>query len=127
MFVHNEVICGRHNDIGIRVERHDLVCKIGSTGCSILARWLADDVVIAYFGDLLAQGGHILFIGNEVYVFLGANMLEAVVGPLYQRLAGSQQVQKLFWKMCAAFGPKPAAYTTGHNGHIIVLNVHWTS
>jgi hypothetical protein len=52
-------------------------------------------------------------------------MLETAVGPLDQGTASAKQVEKLLRVMGAAFGPETAANTTGHNGHIIILDAHF--
>jgi len=128
VLIHNEVVSGRHDDIRLWVERHYLMSEVGSAGRSVLARWLANDILITDLRDLLLERSHVLLIGNKVYIFLGADVLEAVVGPLDEGAPGAQQVEELLGMVSAAFGPKPATYAAGHDGHVIILDAHfWRS
>src|SRR4051812_27804342 len=84
MFIHDKMVGGRHDDIGFRVKCHYLMRKIRCARGRVLPRRLADDVLSAYLRYLLLQCGDVLLIGDKVDVLFGADMLEAIVGPLYE-------------------------------------------
>jgi hypothetical protein len=66
-----------------------------------------------------------LLIGNKVNIFLWANVLKTIVGPLDKRTARAQQIKKLFWIMGPAFRPESAADTASHYSYIVVMDAHF--
>ena len=47
---------------------------------------------------------------------------KAVNSKLQKRLAGAEEVEKLFWTMVAGIWPKAAAYAACHNDTIVVVH-----
>src|ERR1043166_3775720 len=106
MLIHDKVVGRRHNDVGIRIERHYFMGEVSCAGSRIFTGWLTDDIFTAYLRYLLFERTDILFIGNEVNVFLGADVLETVIGPLDQGTACTEKVKELLGVVGAAFGPE---------------------
>ena len=65
-----------------------------------------------------------MVVGDEVNIFLWADMLEAVVSPLYKGFASPQQIEELLREAYPAFRPKPAANAARHNPYVIILIAH---
>ncbi len=120
----DEVVAGGDDDARFGVDCRDVVCRPGDAGGCVAAGGLQEDVCLRQLGELLADEGGVLGVGDHHHVLGPYDGQDAVVTHLEERAAGAEEVEKLFRFRFAAVRPEAAADAATHYDAISVWVNH---
>ena len=80
--VHDDMVTGRHHNVGLRISRLDAPTDIGNAWSGVSATWLTEDVAFRHVGQLFFDDGCIFLIGDNPDI-LGTYQ---ITKPLYGQL-----------------------------------------
>ena len=114
LVLEDEVVAGRHHNLGIGVERLDVPSRPGVARRGVAPHGLEQDLVGLDLWQLLLDYRGVLLVGEHYDIFRRNYPFETVYRELQQAPACSQEINKLFRHRLAAVGPEATAHTTTH-------------
>ncbi len=120
VFLQHDVVGGRDNKVGFRVQGGQLESRVGHAGAGVVAAGFADDLIVGQFRYLRPDQVAVSGIGDHENVFRRTNGQKPLEGEPQQALAHAEHIEELFGTGFAAARPETAADATGHDGYVRV-------